>query len=169
LDRNLLVPSRRATKLLEQTRLGRANRFITTLFAILSICSFESTTNRTKRFENMESLLHWGITNSSANADGAGASTSAGITERKDLDPAIIDHILGRPDAELMKEALAQAQDASLPDDARVQALDDLEMVCTSAPSLPSDRRRLNKSSLNTLTTPLVCAHVGEYLPALTR
>ncbi|KAI0032637.1 Fes1-domain-containing protein [Vararia minispora EC-137] len=77
----------------------------------------------------MESLLHWGIANSSANADGGASTSASGITPRQDFDPAILDHILGRPDAELMKEALAKAQDKSLHDDARVQALDDLEML----------------------------------------
>jgi len=51
------------------------------------------------------------------------------LARRTDLDPGIIDAILGRPDSELMKEALAKAQDASLDDDARLTALDNLEMV----------------------------------------
>ena len=49
----------------------------------------------------MESLLRWGIEHSSGN-NGQQQPTQP----RKDLDPAIIDHILGKPDAVLMKEAL---------------------------------------------------------------
>jgi hsp70-interacting protein len=75
----------------------------------------------------MQSLLRWGIENS-----GNDGSTAGGVTpwsQRTDLDPGIIDAILGKPDSELMKEALAKAQDASLDEDARLTALDDLEMV----------------------------------------
>ena len=72
----------------------------------------------------MQSLLRWGIENSSNDGSATGAAV-----RRTDLDPGIIDAILGRPDAELMKEALAKAQDASLDEDARLTALDDLEMV----------------------------------------
>jgi hypothetical protein len=46
-----------------------------------------------------------------------------------ELDPGVIDAILGRPDSELMKEALSKAQDTSLDEDARLNALDDLEML----------------------------------------
>lgn len=74
----------------------------------------------------MQSLLRWGIENS-ANDDST--SGVAPLTQRTDLDPGIIDAILGRPDSELMKDALAKAQDASLDEDARLTALDDLEMV----------------------------------------
>lgn len=77
----------------------------------------------------MESLLRWSIENS------APASTSDGTPApapqpRKDLDPGIIDAILGRPDSELMKEALSAAVDESVGEEGRVAALDDLEMVC---------------------------------------
>ncbi|KAI0316470.1 armadillo-type protein, partial [Amylostereum chailletii] len=76
----------------------------------------------------MESLLRWGIQNSQP--EGAREpSASAPPAPRKDLDPAILDHILGRPDWELMKEALEKALDETLPEDARVSALDDMEML----------------------------------------
>jgi hypothetical protein len=75
----------------------------------------------------MQSLLRWGIENSRNSNDTA--SGVAPPSRRTDLDPGIIDAILGRPDSELMKEALAKAQDASLDEDARLTALDDLEMV----------------------------------------
>jgi len=78
----------------------------------------------------MQSLLRWGIENSSnANDDSDSATGAVPLARRTDLDPGIIDAILGRPDSELMKEALAKAQDVSLDDDARLTALDDLEMV----------------------------------------
>jgi hsp70-interacting protein len=79
----------------------------------------------------MQSLLRWSIENSS---NDNGGSAAGAPQRRTDLDPGIIDAILGRPDAELMKEALAKAQDASLDEDARLTALDDLEMVLYKLP-----------------------------------
>ena len=73
----------------------------------------------------MESLLRWGIQNSTGPND----QQNPPVQPRKDLDPAIIDHILGKPDAVLMKEALDIALDEGRDDDERVQALDDFEMV----------------------------------------
>jgi hypothetical protein len=70
----------------------------------------------------MQSLLRWSIENSSNDV-------ALPPARRTDLDPGIIDAILGRPDSELMKEALAKAQDAFLDEDVRLTALDDLEMV----------------------------------------
>jgi hsp70-interacting protein len=69
----------------------------------------------------MDSLLRWSIENSSP--------STGPVQPRKDLDPAIIDHILGKPDAVLMKEALAIAVDEKKSEDERVEALDNLEMV----------------------------------------
>lgn len=71
----------------------------------------------------MQSLLRWSVENSSP---GSGAPPAA----RKDLDPGIIDHILGKPDAQLMKEALEVAVNESQVEDDRLRALEDLEMVC---------------------------------------
>ena len=71
----------------------------------------------------MESLLRWGIENSSSNG------TRPQPQPRTDLDSGIIDHILGKPDAVLMQEALAIAVDGTKTDDERIRALDDLEMV----------------------------------------
>ena len=73
----------------------------------------------------MESLLRWGIEHSSG-----GNGQQQPTQPRKDLDPAIIDHILGKPDAVLMKEALDVALDENRDEDERIQALDDFEMVC---------------------------------------
>jgi hsp70-interacting protein len=79
----------------------------------------------------MQSLLRWSIENSTTNTPGSdvAASPPQATTRRTELDPGVIDAILGRPDSELMKEALAKAQDASLDEDARLMGLDDLEMV----------------------------------------
>lgn len=86
----------------------------------------------------MESLLRWSIENSGK--DGEAAANGAGQpVQRKDLDPGIIDAILGKPDAELMKEDLSVALDKDLSEDKRVNALDDFEMVrfhCTLLISL---------------------------------
>lgn len=73
----------------------------------------------------MESLLRWGIEHSSQ-------GERAPVSERRDLDPAIIDYILGKPDAQLMKEALDVALDVSKDEDQRIAAMDDLEMVCNA-------------------------------------
>lgn len=72
----------------------------------------------------MDSLLRWGIENSAPPLPGAPPAVV-----RNDLDPAIIDHILGKPDAVLMKEALAVAVDETKGEDERMEALDNLEMV----------------------------------------
>ena len=76
----------------------------------------------------MQSLLRWGIENS-GNDNNDSATDAVPLARRTDLDPGIIDAILGRPDSELMKEALSKAQDVSLNENARLTALDDLEMV----------------------------------------
>jgi hsp70-interacting protein len=88
----------------------------------------------------MQSLLRWGIENSGNDGTTAGV---APLTQRTDLDPGIIDAILGKPDSELMKEALTKAQDASLDEDARLTALDDLEMVNQMSLSCPSSKTKL--------------------------
>ncbi len=75
----------------------------------------------------MQSLLRWSIENSTTSTGSDVASPEP--TRRPDLDPGVIDAILGRPDSELMKEALSKAQDGSLDEDTRLTALDDLEMV----------------------------------------
>lgn len=81
----------------------------------------------------MQSLLRWSIENSAPTSSGEDAGSSHPPPQpRKDLDPGIIDMILGKPDAELMKEALAVAVDETRPEDDRLQALDDFEMVSHS-------------------------------------
>ncbi|KAG6879213.1 hypothetical protein C0992_004355 [Termitomyces sp. T32_za158] len=70
----------------------------------------------------MQSLLRWSIENSSN-------SNASPPVQRNDIDPGIIDMILGRPDAELMKEDMGIASDPSKTQDERVAALDHLEML----------------------------------------
>ena len=71
----------------------------------------------------MQSLLRWGIENS-------GQEGPAGPpVQRKDLDPGIIDMILGKPEAQLMKEDMEVALNADKPEDERIDALDHLELV----------------------------------------
>ena len=72
----------------------------------------------------MESLLRWSIANSAPQD-----ANQPPPRPRTDLDPGIIDAILGKPDAELMKEALAVAVDEKRDEDERIQALDNFEMV----------------------------------------
>jgi len=71
----------------------------------------------------MESLLRWSIQNSSSGGDAPPPAP------RQDLDPGVIDMILGRSDAEQMKEDMAVATDYQRSEDERVDALDHLEMV----------------------------------------
>ncbi|KAH0591228.1 Hsp70 nucleotide exchange factor FES1 [Termitomyces sp. J132] len=72
----------------------------------------------------MQSLLRWSIENSTdLNPNGPPPEP------RKDIDPGIIDMILGRPDAELMKEDMSLATDPSKTEDERVAALDHMEML----------------------------------------
>ncbi|KAL5637521.1 hypothetical protein ACGC1H_004068 [Rhizoctonia solani] len=73
----------------------------------------------------MESLLKWSLENTPADEQRVPLSA-----ERiKELDPEIIDMILGKSDAVVMKEKLAIAQDESREEDERVEALDDFEML----------------------------------------
>jgi len=51
------------------------------------------------------------------------------VTQQQKLDTGIIDMILGRPDAEQMKEDVSAAGDESKSEDERLAALDHLEMV----------------------------------------
>ena len=74
----------------------------------------------------MESLLRWSIENSTP-LDSAPSDRPP--VERQNLDPAIIDMLLGKPDAELMKEDMSLAIDANRSEDDRINALDHLEMV----------------------------------------
>jgi hsp70-interacting protein len=74
----------------------------------------------------MQSFLRWSIENSSSQGESQSNSAPA---VRSDFDPGIIDTILGRPDAELMKEDLAVALDSFKSEDNRVDAFDHLEMV----------------------------------------
>jgi len=72
----------------------------------------------------MENLLRWSIEQSTQ-----GNGQPAPPQPRRELDPGVIDAILGRPDSELMKEALAVAVDETKDEDERIQALDDFEML----------------------------------------
>ncbi|KAJ2914023.1 hypothetical protein MD484_g6395, partial [Candolleomyces efflorescens] len=74
----------------------------------------------------MESLLRWSIQNSSS-LDSAPSDRPP--VRREDLNPEIIDMILGKPDSELMKEDVAAAIDSSKSEDERIAALDHLEML----------------------------------------
>ncbi|KAJ3912832.1 Le.MFB2 [Lentinula edodes] len=103
----------------------------------------------------MQSLLRWGIENSSTpqnttntnttntntnnttntntnttnSATTNSATTNAPPSRRPDLNPEIIDLLLGKSDAVLMKEAMAIAVDEGNTEEDRVSALDNLEML----------------------------------------
>lgn len=74
----------------------------------------------------MQSILRWSIENSTPYDSSASDRPPA---ERKDLDPGVIDMILGKPDSVQMKEDMAVATDAARSEDERIDALDHLEMV----------------------------------------
>jgi len=77
----------------------------------------------------LTSLLSWATQNTARDPDNPDIVAPQPI---KNLDPGIIDLILGKPDSVRMKEALAVASDESKSQDDRVQALDDLEMLIES-------------------------------------
>ncbi|KAJ3871471.1 Le.MFB2 [Lentinula edodes] len=90
----------------------------------------------------MQSLLRWGIENSTpqnnttANTNNTTTpnttnnnNNNAPPTRRPDLQPEIIDLLLGKSDAVLMKEAMAIAVDEGNTEEDRVSALDNLEML----------------------------------------
>ena len=74
----------------------------------------------------MDALLRWSIENSTPLDSALGDRPPV---QREDLNPEIIDMILGKPDAELMKEDMAVAIDPIRSEDDRINALDHLEMV----------------------------------------
>ncbi|KAG9125930.1 hsp70 nucleotide exchange factor fes1 [Ceratobasidium sp. 392] len=73
----------------------------------------------------MESILKWSIENTPEDAP----RTAPSAERMKELDPEIIDMILGKSDAVVMKEKLAFALDEAREEDERVEALDDVEML----------------------------------------
>lgn len=77
----------------------------------------------------MQSLLRWSIENSPASGQQDGDGGQQASAQPRQIDPAIIDTILGKPESELMKEALAVAVDTEKSEDDRLQALDNFEMV----------------------------------------
>ena len=77
----------------------------------------------------MQYLLRWSIENSTTGSSDGSAQQQPPQEPRKDMDPGIIDMILGKPDSELMKENLAIALDEKRDEDERLQALDNFEMV----------------------------------------
>ncbi|KAL4077495.1 armadillo-type protein [Scleroderma citrinum] len=83
----------------------------------------------------MQSLLRWSVENSTPN--------QGDTPQRKDIDPGIIDHILGKPDAQLMKESLEVAVDPSNDENVRLTALDDLEMLVENIDNA-NDLKKLN-------------------------
>lgn len=82
----------------------------------------------------MQSLLRWSVENS---------GNSPAPSQRTNIDPGLIDHILGKPDAQMMKEAIQIATDPSKDEDTRITALDDLEMLVESIDNA-NDLKKLN-------------------------
>jgi len=74
----------------------------------------------------MEGILRWSLANTDPDAPQPSGE------RLKALDPAIIDHILGKSDAVLMKEFAAKAADDKNSEDDRVEALGEFEMLVES-------------------------------------
>ncbi|KAH8114825.1 nucleotide exchange factors-like protein [Phellopilus nigrolimitatus] len=74
----------------------------------------------------MQSLLRWSIENTDRTGGNGGDGSSQ---QPKQIDPEIINVLMGRPESELMKDALAVATDVEKNEDDRLQALDDFEML----------------------------------------
>ena len=81
----------------------------------------------------MQPLLRWSIENSEGQSgsasSGDGSQQLQQSQQPKELDTGVLDVLMGRPESELMKEALAVAVDTKKSEDDRLQALDDFEMV----------------------------------------
>ncbi|KAF7299291.1 Fes1 domain-containing protein [Mycena indigotica] len=75
----------------------------------------------------MESLLRWSIENSTPRDPNVPLEPPRQPPQA--LDPGIIDHILGKSDAVLMKEDMAAAVDETKDEEERIAALDHLEML----------------------------------------
>ena len=73
------------------------------------------------------SVLRWAVEHSDPQP--SDTASQGGQRSLKDLDPGIVDAILGKPDSEQMKEDMAVATDPSKSEDVRIAALDHLEMV----------------------------------------
>ncbi|KZP01828.1 Fes1-domain-containing protein, partial [Calocera viscosa TUFC12733] len=81
----------------------------------------------------MESLLRWSIENTDVSSPEHTASLQTAAHSRmQNLDPGLIDAILGKPDAVKMKESMALASDTGRTVSERLQALDDLELLVES-------------------------------------
>lgn len=74
----------------------------------------------------MQSLLRWSIENSTPLDS---APTDGPLPRREDLNPEMIHMLLGKPDAERMKDDVAIAVDTSKTEVERIIALDDLELL----------------------------------------
>lgn len=71
----------------------------------------------------MEQLLRWGVTNTDPNRAPLTAE------QRQALDPDVINAILGKSDAEKMKDYLTIGVDPGKPEDLREEALDEFESL----------------------------------------
>jgi hypothetical protein len=105
-------------------------------------------TSSNKMPDALQQLLAWSTEQSAANA--AGSSTSTAVTAKPDaspetstataavpvpqqkLDTAILDHIMGKSEAVMMREKLAIAVDQEQDLSERIMAMDDFEMVRAS-------------------------------------
>ncbi|KAJ1905824.1 hsp70 nucleotide exchange factor fes1 [Tieghemiomyces parasiticus] len=78
----------------------------------------------------MERLLQWAILNSATEGEDApNRPSTTPAAPRRDLDPAVIDHILGKDDSVRMREAFATIQDPTIDLDTKESAFEDLELL----------------------------------------
>ncbi|KAI5120248.1 hypothetical protein M0805_007552 [Coniferiporia weirii] len=77
----------------------------------------------------MQSLLRWSIENSQVQDKPDGDDVNQQPPEPRQFDPELINALIGRPESELMMDALTVATDVGKSEDARLGALDDFEML----------------------------------------
>lgn len=97
-----------------------------------------------------DDLLKWSIAAQNASGQGDGGESMQAIAQevaegrRPDLaDPALYNALMGKSEAQMMKEELSAATDTTRSEQDRVQALDNFEMVsggvCVGGRSVGSD------------------------------
>ncbi|CAO1624917.1 unnamed protein product [Jaminaea pallidilutea] len=82
---------------------------------------------------NMDALLKWSMRNQDPNAPPASEiAEQLAQGKRPDLDPSVLDAMMGKSEAQMMQEELAVAVNEKRSDDDRATALDNFEMLIES-------------------------------------
>lgn len=77
--------------------------------------------------------MKWSVQNTDSNAPAASSiAQDIKAGKRPDLDPAVLDSMMGKSEGQMMKEQLAAALNEESSEDDRETALDNFEMVSPS-------------------------------------